>query len=101
MGRSRSLILDSSLGGLALSCAAAFCLSLWGVAMPGGARAADTLEARKLPMTFKWVAAKPGACEPDCRDWIAAVGIITGDTPELFDTFTKGRDLKGQRIVLD
>ncbi|MBX9711407.1 MAG: hypothetical protein K2X60_10270 [Xanthobacteraceae bacterium] len=87
--------------GWALICAAAFCLSLTGVAMPRGARAADTLEARKLPMTFKWVAAKPGTCEADCRDWIAAVGIITGDTPAQFDDFTRGRDLKGLRIVLD
>ena len=69
--------------------------------MPGVARAADPLPARKQPMTFKWIAAKPGACEPDCRDWISAVGIITGDTPAKFDDFTKGHDLKGQRIVLD
>jgi hypothetical protein len=88
-------------GGLARLCAAAFCLSLTGIAMPGDARAADSLEARKLPMSFKWVAAKPGACEPDCRDWIAAVGIITADTPALFEEFTQGHDLKGQRIVLD
>lgn len=101
MALSRSPIRDSSFGGLAQICAAAFCLLLWGAAMPGGALAADAIEARKLPMTFKWVAAKPGACEPDCRDWIAAVGIITGDTPAKFDDFTKGRDLKGQRIVLD
>ena len=69
--------------------------------MPGDVHAADSLEARKLPMTFKWVPAKPGACEPDCRDWIAAVGIISGDTPSQFEDFTRGHDLQGQRIVLD
>lgn len=69
--------------------------------MHGGIAHADSLEARKQPMTFKWVAARQGACEPDCRDWIAAVGTITGDTPALFDNFVKGRNLKGQRIVLD
>ncbi len=89
------------LGGWARICAAAFCLSLYGLATHGGIARADNLEARKQPMTFKWIAAKPGACEPDCRDWIAAVGVITGDTPALFDNFTKGHDLKGQRVVLD
>ncbi|HEY0235672.1 MAG TPA: hypothetical protein VGC86_11570 [Afipia sp.] len=81
--------------------AAIVCLSLPGIATRGNIAHADSLEARKQPMTFKWIAARPGACEPDCRDWIAAVGIITGDTPALFDNFTKGRDLKGQRVVLD
>ncbi len=97
MGLSRSLIP----GGLARIVTAIACLSLSGVAMPGDAHAADSLEARKQPMTFKWVAAKPGTCKPDCRDWIAAVGIITGDTPALFDNFIKGHDLNGQRVVLD
>lgn len=88
-------------GGWARTIVAMICLCAVGLAMRGGTARADSLEARKQPMTFKWVPAKLGACEPDCRDWIAAVGIITGDTPALFDSFTKGRDLKGQRIVLD
>ena len=86
---------------LARICAAVFCLSMLGIVTRDAAAHADSLEARKQPMTFKWIAAKPGACEPDCRDWIAAVGIITGDTPALFDNFVKGRNLNGQRIVLD
>ncbi len=97
MGLSRSLIL----GGWTRIVAAIVCLSLPGIATRGDVAHADSLEARKQPMAFKWIAAKPGACEPDCRDWIAAVGVITGDTPALFDNFVKGRELKGQRIVLD
>ena len=47
-------------------------------------------------MHFTWV-----ACEPNCRGWIGAVGIVTGDTPKNFDDFARGRDLGGATIVLD
>jgi len=47
-------------------------------------------------MHFTWV-----ACEPNCRGWIGAVGIVTGDTPKKFDDFARGRDLGGATIVLD
>jgi hypothetical protein len=47
-------------------------------------------------MHFTWV-----ACEPNCRGWIGAVGIVTGDTPRKFDEFARGRDLGGATIVLD
>ena len=78
--------------------AAAFCLALAGLtAAPGAsADAATVLEERKLPMRFTWV-----ACEPDCRGWIGAVGIITGDTVRDFDEFARGRDLAGATVVLD
>jgi hypothetical protein len=59
------------------------------------AQAGTTLEERKLPMRFSWV-----ACEPNCG-WIAAVGIVTGDTPKDFEDFAKGRDLSGATVVLD
>ena len=42
-----------------------------------------------------------GACEPNCRGWIGAVGIVTGETPKNFDEFARGRDLGGATIVLD
>lgn len=97
-----SLVKSLTYSGWARVCAAAFCLSLPGIATRGDtAHAAETLEARKLPMTFKWHAAMPGACQSDCTDWISAVGIITGDTPAQFDDFTRGRDLKDTRVVLD
>lgn len=83
-------------------CAAAFGLSLSGVVVTDiGAHALSAAEARRQPMTFTWHPARAETCATDCRDWIAAVGIITGDTPEQFDRFAKGRDLKGVRIVLD
>ena len=47
-------------------------------------------------MHFTWI-----ACEPNCDGWIGAVGIVTGDTPKLFDEFARDRDLGGATIVLD
>ena len=52
------------------------------------ARAGSTLEERKLPMKFGWV-----ACAPDCTGWVSAVGIVTSDSPRDFDEFARGRDL--------
>jgi len=60
------------------------------------ARAGGTLEERKLPMKFNWV-----ACEPNCRGWVSAVGIITADTPKDFEDFAQGRQLGGSTVVLD
>jgi hypothetical protein len=67
------------------------------VATPGGsAHAGVTLEERKLPMKFNWV-----ACQPNCRGWVSAVGIVTADSPRDFDEFARGRQLNGATIVLD
>jgi len=84
--------------GLALLGAAALCLVLPAiVATPGSsAHAGGALEERKLPMRFNWV-----ACGLDCRGWVSAVGIVTTDSPQDFEEFTRGRDLKGATIVLD
>ncbi|SFO71114.1 hypothetical protein SAMN05216330_104289 [Bradyrhizobium sp. Ghvi] len=60
------------------------------------AKAGASLEERKLPMKFSWV-----ACEPNCRGWVSAVGIITADTPKDFDDFARGRQLGGATVVLD
>ena len=60
------------------------------------ARAGASLEERKLPMKFGWV-----ACDPNCRGWVSAVGIITADTPKDFDDFARGRQLGGATVVLD
>jgi hypothetical protein len=62
----------------------------------GSAQAGVTLEERKLPMRFSWV-----ACEPNCRGWVSAVGIVTADSPTDFDEFAHGRDLEGATLVLD
>lgn len=84
-------------------CAAAICLLLSGSSAMLGtvAHATTTLEERKLPMTFTWHEAQAGACREDCRGWIAAVGVITSDTPAKFDEFSNGRTLKGTTVVLD
>jgi len=60
------------------------------------ARAGAVLEERKMPMKFNWV-----ACEPNCRGWVSAVGIITADTPRDFEEFSRGRQLGGATVVLD
>ena len=47
-------------------------------------------------MHFKW-----NACQPDCKGWVSAVGIVTSDSPREFEEFAKGRQLAGATIVLD
>jgi hypothetical protein len=74
---------------------AALCIAL--VAMLScSAHAGVSLEARKLPMKFSWV-----DCQPNCRGWVSAVGIVTTDSPRDFDEFARGRQLGGATIVLD
>jgi len=84
--------------GWALLGATAFCLALPGAitAMGHSAHAGGTLEERKQPMHFKWV-----ACQPDCKGWVSAVGIVTADSPKAFDEFARDRQLAGATIVLD
>jgi hypothetical protein len=84
--------------GWALSGAAALCLVLPGsiTTLGNSAHAGTTLEERKLPMHFSWV-----ACQPDCKGWVSAVGIVTSDSPKEFDDFARGRQLGGATIVLD
>jgi hypothetical protein len=84
--------------GWRLLCAAALCIALLGLMpMPGGsAQAGIGLDERKLPMKFSWV-----ACQPNCRGWISAIGIVTADSPRDFDEFARGRELGGATIVLD
>jgi hypothetical protein len=66
----------------------------------GRAHAGVTLEERKMPMRFSWV-----ACQPNCKGgglgWVSAVGIVTADTPQDFEEFARGRQLGGATIVLD
>jgi hypothetical protein len=94
------LRLVRSLGfrGWALLGGAALCIALPGVmaALGGSAHAGVTLEERKLPMRFSWV-----ACQPNCRGWVSAVGVVTADSPRDFDEFARGRQLGGATIVLD
>jgi hypothetical protein len=87
--------------GWALLGAAAFCIMLPGTGTTpvSSAHAGVTLEERKLPMRFSWI-----ACQPNCRGavgWVSAVGIVTADSPRDFDEFARGRQLGGATIVLD
>jgi hypothetical protein len=67
------------------------------ITTPGNsARAGVTLEERKLPMHFNWV-----ACQGDCKGWVSAVGIVTSDSPKDFEEFARDRQLAGATIVLD
>src|SRR3979411_1093759 len=78
--------------------AAVVCIALSGVVamLVDSANAGGTLEARKLPRRFSW-----GACQPNCRGWVSAVGVVTADSPREFDEFARGRQLGGATIVLD
>ncbi|WP_225713225.1 COG3904 family protein [Bradyrhizobium semiaridum] len=82
----------------ALFGAVAFCITGSGTVptLGNSARAGSALEERKLPMKFSWI-----ACQPNCRGWVSAVGIITADSPKEFDEFARGRQLSGATIVLD
>jgi hypothetical protein len=67
------------------------------MAMLGGsAHAGVAFEERKLPMKFTWV-----ACQPNCRGWVSAVGMVTAETPKDFNEFARSYQLKGETIVLN
>ena len=92
------LVTSLRICGRALLGAAALCIALPGAitTLGNSAYAGGTLEERKLPMHFKWV-----ECQPDCKGWVSAVGIVTADSPREFDEFARGRQLDGSTIVLD
>lgn len=62
----------------------------------------DVIEPRRQPMNFTWHPAPPEeSCVGDCRDWIEAVGVITSDTPALFERIASGHDLSSATVVLN
>jgi hypothetical protein len=85
------------LSGWARLCAAVLCLA----ALDGAVHAVSSLEERKLPMKFAWNLDSSSRCEPQCKGWIAATGIVTSETYREFEEFAKTRDLRGATIVLD
>ena len=97
-GTGLKLLKSLDLRGWFLVGTAACCIALSSAVAPVGtsAVASSALEERKLPMKFNWV-----ACEPNCRGWVSAVGIITADTPKDFEDFARGRQLGGATVVLD
>src|SRR2546430_7578432 len=58
-------------------------------ALPISVHAGVAFEARKLPMKFTWV-----DCQPNCRGWVSAAGIVTAGSPREFDEFARGRQLE-------
>src|SRR6201992_2531383 len=97
-GTNLGLLKSHDLRGWALVAMAALSLAVpCAVATLGSsARAGGTLEERKLPMKFSWI-----ACEPACTGWVSAVGIVTSDSPKDFNEFAHGRNLAGATVVLD
>jgi len=97
-GTNLRLVRSLDFRGWALLGAAGLCIAVPGViaALGGSAHAGVTLEERKLPMRFSWV-----ACQPNCRGWVSAIGVVTADSPKDFDEFARGRQLGGTTIVLD
>jgi hypothetical protein len=80
---------------MSLGAAAGYIALIGLVAMLGGPAHAG-IEERKLPMKFTWV-----ACQPNCRGWVSAVGIVTAQSPRDFDNFARDRQLKGETVVLN
>jgi hypothetical protein len=97
-GTSLKLLRWIDLRGWVLFSAAALCAALPAIVTTTGnsAHAGGSLEERKLPMRFNWV-----ACGQNCRGWVSAVGIVTADSPQDFEDFARGRDLAGATLVLD
>jgi hypothetical protein len=97
-GTELNLVRSLKRRGCALLGVAVLCIALPGVVATSGgpANAGATLEERKQPMRFSWV-----ACQPNCRGWVSAVGIVTSDSPQDFEAFALGRELRGATLVLD
>ncbi|MFZ5734804.1 MAG: hypothetical protein ACOY4O_18890 [Pseudomonadota bacterium] len=83
-------------------------MTLAGIAtLDTSAYANAIMEERKLPMRFTWHDRNDSdplarvICDAQCKGWIAAVGVVTGDTEKAFDEFASGKNLNGATIVLD
>lgn len=54
------------------------------------------------PMRFEWMReGLADTCGGPCREWISATGSIVDTTPRDFETFAKGRDVRGAIVVLN
>ena len=66
---------------------------------PDAAVAADQ---RAQLMQFELLREGPAeACGPSCGVWVAAIGVITTDTPDAFEHFAYQYDVRGAVIALD
>ena len=75
-------------------------LAVCSLAVVSGAPRQD--DASTMPMRFALHQEGPAeACGTNCRSLISASGMITAETPRDFESFARGRDLRGATIVLD
>jgi hypothetical protein len=75
-------------------------LAVCSLAVVSGAPRQD--DASTMPMRFALHQEGPAeACGTNCRTLISASGMITAETPRDFDSFVRGRDVRGATIVLD
>src|SRR6516165_6545068 len=75
-------------------------LAVCSLAVVSGAPRQD--DASTMPMRFALHQEGPAeACGANCRTLISAAGMITADTPRDFESFARGRELRGATIVLD
>jgi hypothetical protein len=75
-------------------------LAVCSLAVVSGAPRQD--DASTMPMRFALHQEGPAeTCGTNCRTLISASGMITADTPRDFESFLRGRDLRGATIVLD
>jgi hypothetical protein len=59
-------------------------------------------DGKSAPMRFEWRVEGPAEqCGATCRTWISAIGIITDDTARAFESFARGKNVRGARLVLD
>jgi hypothetical protein len=69
------------------------------------AHAGEITARREKPptsMRFEWHSELPrGRCQESCRRWISAVGPITDETPNDFQTFANADTVRGATLVLD
>ena len=54
-----------------------------------------------FPMKLRFVRNSSKSCEPRCPEWISAKGIITKDTPKLFETTLNLKKSAGLPIVIE
>jgi hypothetical protein len=91
MGEGKRVI-RNFLGGLVL---AGTCLSVLAAGAPVN-------EPKGPSMRFEWRGDRPAnLCGKTCRSWISAVGPITDQTLQDFETFQEQKDVRGATLVLD
>jgi hypothetical protein len=75
-------------------------LAVCSLAVVSGAPRQD--DASTMPMRFGLHQEGPSeTCGANCRTLVSASGMITAETPRDFESFIRGRDLRGATIVLD